>query len=101
MTSKNRLIFILASGLLVGGCATPKKVNPFHDLSDRVKQLEADKKSCAQALTVIQRDLAYKNERLNKFNQLDKKGRLRGATDCFNNPENCGNRVTGKETWQK
>jgi hypothetical protein len=59
---------------------------------------------CLIAVNELEKDLAAKNARLKKFNQVDDQGRLRPVSPCYDNPSlpGCGGKTpTGKEKWLK
>jgi hypothetical protein len=66
-------------------------------------EYEENEKIWQENLDWLERDLAQKNERLAKFNQLNADKTLRNANPCFDTPEDeqCQEKVTGKEDWQK
>lgn len=66
-------------------------------------EYEENEKTWQENLSRLERDLAQKNARLAKFHQLDKDNKLRNANPCFDTPnaDNCQEKVTGGESWQK
>jgi hypothetical protein len=103
--------FMLITALVMSGCVLHPKKSPITIKPD-CSQIEGDCKKLlkkysdalaqyARENENLKKEIALKDNRLRRFNQLDKDGDLRGPIQKIENLEGWDSSVDGSESWQK
>lgn len=92
-----KTVIAVMSLMLIGCAPSGKMLKQKYD-----EGVKAGEGRCASRVEVLNREIAARNERLRRFNQLDKDGGLiiKKSGPAWNGDTDKGE-VTGKESWQK